>query len=32
VTLAERQQFLEIDDPIDRLDLLALWLPRFQRD
>lgn len=29
--LADRQTLLETDDAIDRLALLARWLPRFQR-
>lgn len=29
--LSEKQQLLEADDPIERLALLAQWLPRFQR-
>ena len=29
--LPERQQLLELTDPIERLRLLAEWLPRFQR-
>ena len=32
VTIAERQQLLQIDDPLERLEQLALWLPRFQKD
>lgn len=28
---AERQQLLQQDDPLERLDRLATWLPRFQR-
>jgi uncharacterized protein len=30
--LPERQQLIETTDPIERLRLLAQWLPRFQRD
>ncbi len=29
--LLERQQLIELTDPIERLRLLAEWLPRFQR-
>ena len=29
--LPERQQLIELTDPIERLRLLAEWLPRFQR-
>lgn len=29
--LSERQQLIELTDPIERLRLLAEWLPRFQR-
>jgi uncharacterized protein len=32
VSLLERQQVLETEDPIARLDLLAHWLPRFQKE
>ena len=32
ITLVERQQFLEIDSAIARLDQLAQWLPRFQKE
>lgn len=32
VSLLERQQILEIEDPLARLDLLAHWLPRFQKE
>lgn len=29
--LAERQRLLESDDPLERLRLIATWMPRFQR-
>ena len=29
--LPERQQLIELTDPVERLRLLAEWLPRFQR-
>ena len=29
--LPERQQLIELTDPIERLRLLSEWLPRFQR-
>jgi uncharacterized protein len=32
IELAERQQLIEITDPIERLRLLLDWLPRFQRE
>ena len=32
ISLAERQAFLEIADPVTRLQQLADWLPRFQKD
>jgi uncharacterized protein len=31
IELSERQQLIEITDPIARLQQLAQWLPRFQR-
>ncbi len=32
VSLLERQQLLELEEPLARLGLLAQWLPRFQKE
>lgn len=32
ISLAERQQVLQMQQPIERLDQLAQWLSRFQKD
>jgi uncharacterized protein len=32
IELRERQQMIEISDPLERLQILRDWLPRFQKD